>query len=365
VSVGVRMEDVSVALGGATILDGVSLDAQPGEFVTLLGPSGSGKTTTLNVLAGFVAHERGRVAIGDEVVDALPPHRRNIGFVFQSYALFPHMTVAQNVGYPLAARKVSRAERDRRVAEVLDLVQLPHAGDRAVRSLSGGQQQRIALARALVFEPNLLLLDEPLAALDKQLRDAMQLEVRRIHERTGMTTIAVTHDQVEAMTMSDRVVILDGGRISQAGTPEEVYEHPANLFVAGFLGEANLLPARDGRVAALGVATSGQRDGTAIVRPERLELTAGPDDGRPGVVSDARFQGTRMRLVVELEDGQTLLMAIPVDADGRRPARGERVHVRCTHETVHAVAEETPASTTTQVDADAVAEAPAPAASPR
>ena len=290
-SVAVRIEDLSVRLGDADVLDGVSLEAEPGEFVTLLGPSGSGKTTTLNVIAGFVEHQRGRVTLGEQVVDALPPHKRNIGFVFQSYALFPHMTVARNVEYPLAARKLARGERDRRVREALELVQLPDAGPRAVRSLSGGQQQRVALARALVFEPSLLLLDEPLAALDKQLRDTMQLEVRRIHERTGMTTIAVTHDQVEAMTMSDRVVILDGGRISQAGTPEEVYERPANLFVAGFLGEANLLAARDGAVPALGAATSGARTGTAVVRPEQLELTADASSGRPGTVARRELPG--------------------------------------------------------------------------
>ena len=242
--------------------------------------------------------------------------------------------------------------------EVLELVQLPGTGDRAVRSLSGGQQQRIALARALVFEPDVLLLDEPLAALDKQLRDAMQLEVRRIHERTGMTTIAVTHDQVEAMTMSDRVVILDDGRVSQIGTPEEVYERPANLFVAGFLGEANLLPARDGAVPALGAGTSGAAQGTAVVRPEQLALTdAG--SGRPGTVTDASFQGTRMRLGVRLESGETMIVSAPVDAAGDRPGRGDPVHVRSTHPTVHAVAETATARTTTA----AAVEAPA-AASP-
>ena len=358
-SVAVRIEDLSVRLGDADVLDGVSLEAEPGEFVTLLGPSGSGKTTTLNVIAGFVEHQRGRVTLGEQVVDALPPHKRNIGFVFQSYALFPHMTVARNVEYPLAARKLARGERDRRVREALELVQLPDAGPRAVRSLSGGQQQRVALARALVFEPSLLLLDEPLAALDKQLRDAMQLEVRRIHERTGMTTIAVTHDQVEAMTMSDRVVILDGGRISQAGTPEEVYERPANLFVAGFLGEANLLAARDGAVPALGAATSGARTGTAVVRPEQLELTADASSGRPGTVRDASFQGTRLRMTVALDSGETVIVSSPVGAEADRPAPGDAVGVRFTLDTVHAVPETASAATT--LDAVAADPSPAPA----
>ena len=345
-SVAVTIEDLSVSLGGTEVLSGVTLEAAPGEFVTLLGPSGSGKTTTLNVLAGFVRHAKGRVALGGEVVDALPPHRRNIGFVFQSYALFPHMTVERNVAYPLAARKVPRAERERRVREVLELVQLPGTGDRAVHSLSGGQQQRIALARALVFEPDVLLLDEPLAALDKQLRDAMQLEVRRIHERTGMTTIAVTHDQVEAMTMSDRVVILDDGRVSQIGTPEEVYERPANLFVAGFLGEANLLAVRDGAVPALGVAAGGAKQGTAVVRPEHVALTDDPA-GRPGTVTDASFQGTRMRLAVRLESGETIIVSAPVEGVADRTGRGDAVRVRSTHQTVHAVGETATAATTT------------------
>jgi ABC-type Fe3+/spermidine/putrescine transport system ATPase subunit len=178
-SVAVTIDDLSVTLGGSPILSGVSLDVAEGEFVTLLGPSGSGKTTTLNVLAGFVRHSGGRVSIGGRVVDDLPPHRRNIGFVFQNYALFPHMTVAENIAYPLVARKVAKRERRASVEQALELVRLPHVADRPVRALSGGQQQRIALARAMVFEPSLLLLDEPLGALDKQLRDAMQLEVRR------------------------------------------------------------------------------------------------------------------------------------------------------------------------------------------
>ena len=334
-SVAINVDDLSVTLGEATILSGVSLTVEPGEFVTLLGPSGSGKTTALNVLAGCVRHSAGRVAIGGRVVDELPPHERNIGFVFQNYALFPHMTVAHNVGYPLLACKVARSERERRVQEALELVRLPRVGSRAVRSLSGGQQQRIALARALVFEPDLLLLDEPLAALDKQLRDAMQLEVRRLHERTGMTTIAVTHDQVEALTMSDRVAILEQGRIAQVGTPEEVYQRPADLFVAGFLGEANLLDASDGRAPGLRVETTGARDGTAVIRPEDLVL-GGPDDGGvPATVDAISFQGPRLRVQATLESGERVVVSCPVDAAAPTPA--ERVTVRAVHDTVHAV----------------------------
>ena len=191
-SVNVTIEDLRVTLGGAEVLGGVSLDVASGEFVTLLGPSGSGKTTTLNVLAGFIRHTSGRVALGGTVVDDLPPHERNIGFVFQNYALFPHMTVAENVAYPLVARKIPRREREPRVRAVLDLVRLPQLADRAVRSLSGGQQQRIALARALVFEPHLLLLDEPLAALDKQLRVQMQTELKTLQKTVGVTSVFAT-----------------------------------------------------------------------------------------------------------------------------------------------------------------------------
>jgi putative spermidine/putrescine transport system ATP-binding protein len=338
-SVNVTIEDLAVTLGGAQVLEGVSLDVAEGEFVTLLGPSGSGKTTTLNVLAGFIRHTGGRVALGGTVVDDLPPHERNIGFVFQNYALFPHMTVAENVAYPLVARKIGKRKREPRVREVLELVRLPQLADRSVRSLSGGQQQRIALARALVFEPNLLLLDEPLAALDKQLRDAMQLEIRRIHERTGMTTVAVTHDQVEAMTMSDRVAILDAGRISQVGTPREVYQRPANLFVASFLGEANLLEARDGTVPALGVVTSGARDGTAVIRPEDLLLGRPDEGGVAGAVDAISFQGSRQRVLVSLESGERLVVSAPVDDGAARLGAGDAVGVRASNPAVHSVAE--------------------------
>jgi putative spermidine/putrescine transport system ATP-binding protein len=342
-TVAVAIDDLSVTIGGTPILSRVSLDVAEGEFLTLLGPSGSGKTTTLNVVAGFVRHSQGRVSIGGTVVDELPPHQRNIGFVFQSYALFPHMSVAENIAYPLVARRVSRGERRTRVQQALELVRLPEVAGRPVGALSGGQQQRIALARAIVFEPSLLLLDEPLAALDKQLRDAMQLEVRRIHERTGTTTIAVTHDQVEAMTMSDRVAILDAGRISQVGTPEEIYQRPANLFVAGFVGEANLLAVRGGAVPALGVATTGVPEGTAVVRPEDLLLGRDDDPGSAATVEAVSFQGTRLRVAAKLDSGERLVVSEPASdgATGLHP--GDRVRVRTRHSTVHAVAEETAA----------------------
>lgn len=343
-SVSVSIEDLGVAFGETEVLRGLSLDIEQGEFVTLLGPSGSGKTTTLNVIAGFIKPSGGRITFDGRPVDDLPPHRRNIGFVFQSYALFPHMTVAENVAYPLVARRVDKREAVAKVAEILELVRLPGLADRSVRSLSGGQQQRIALARALVFGPSLLLLDEPLAALDKQLRDAMQLEIRRIHQEMNMTTIAVTHDQVEALTMSDRVAILDSGDISQVGTPLEVYRKPANLFVAGFLGEANLLHASGGFVPALGVAAVGARDGTAVVRPEDLEIARTADgDGQPARVEEASFQGSRIRLIVRLESGERLIVSEEVSEEliGARP--GSPVQIRSRYPAVHTVAERLPA----------------------
>jgi putative spermidine/putrescine transport system ATP-binding protein len=337
-SVPVAIDDLHVELGGTEVLAGVGLHVRAGDFVTLLGPSGSGKTTLLNVLAGFVRHKAGRVAIGDTVVDDVPAYRRNIGFVFQSYALFPHMTVAENIAYPLVARRVRRKAQKQRVKEVLDLVHLPNLQSRPVGSLSGGQQQRVALARALVFEPSLLLLDEPLAALDKQLRDAMQLEIRRIHEQTGMTTLAVTHDQVEAMTMADRVAILNQGRVAQVGTPEEVYRRPADLFVASFLGEANLLAARDGAVPALHVATRGARDGTAIVRPEEIELT-GAGEGVPARVEEVVFQGMRLRVLLRLASGPRVVCSLVGSDAATPPHPGDECVVRSRVSPVHAVSE--------------------------
>src|SRR5580658_2745555 len=221
---------------------GVSLDIRSGEFLTLLGPSGSGKTTTLMMIAGFEAPSDGDITIDGRSVVTLPPHRRNIGMVFQNYALFPHLTVAENIGFPLKQRGVDRATRARLVDESLELVRLPGYEARYPRQLSGGQQQRVALARAIVFQPRLLLLDEPLGALDKQLRESLQLEMRRLHADLGITFIHVTHDQEEALTMSDRIAVVNEGRIAQLGTPEDLYDRPCDRFVASFIGESNFLP---------------------------------------------------------------------------------------------------------------------------
>src|SRR5271157_4624965 len=221
---------------------GVSLDIRSGEFLTLLGPSGSGKTTTLMLIAGFETPTTGDIAIDGRSVVALPPHKRNIGMVFQNYALFPHLTVAENIGFPLKQRGIDRATRARLVAESLELVRLSGYQARTPRQLSGGQQQRVALARAIVFRPRLLLMDEPLGALDKQLREGLQLEMRRLHAGLGITFIYVTHDQEEALTMSDRIAVMNEGRIAQIGTPEDLYDRPSSRFVASFLGESNFLP---------------------------------------------------------------------------------------------------------------------------
>lgn len=222
----------------------VSLSVRRGEFISFLGPSGSGKTTTLMMIAGFEQPSAGSIMLGGRSLDVIPAYRRNIGIVFQSYALFPHMTVRRNVGFPLRMRKVPSAEIERRVDKVLEMVGLGSFGERRPRELSGGQQQRVALARALVFEPDVLLLDEPLGALDKNLREQMQVEIKRLHRELGITMIYVTHDQSEAMTLSDRLVVFSDGRIEQIGTPLEVYHKPASRFVADFVGDCNRLPGR-------------------------------------------------------------------------------------------------------------------------
>ena len=229
--------------GKVVALDDVDLDVRAGEFLTLLGPSGSGKTTLLMVLAGFIRPDQGSLKFGGDEVIRLAPHKRDIGMVFQNYALFPHMDVATNVAYPLKLRAVKGAEQQRRVEAALQTVQLEGYGARRIDELSGGQRQRVALARAIVFEPRIVLMDEPLSALDKQLRERMQIELRQLHEKLGTTTIYVTHDQREALTMSDRIAVISGGRIMQLDTPQVIYEQPKNRFVAEFIGESAFLKA--------------------------------------------------------------------------------------------------------------------------
>lgn len=245
----VRLRKLAKAYGTTAAVDDVSLEIPAGAFVSLLGPSGSGKTTTLNLIAGFLTPDRGEIFIDGRPVADVPSHQRNIGMVFQSYSLFPHMTVAQNVGFPLRMRtRLSRSEARKRIADILALMQLSEYGSRYPRQLSGGQQQRVAIARALVSRPRLLLMDEPLGALDRNLRAQLQAEIRRIHQSVGTTIVYVTHDQSEALTMSDLVVVMHRARIAQIGTPRALYESPASVFVADFLGESNLIA---GTIAAI------------------------------------------------------------------------------------------------------------------
>lgn len=279
-------------------VDQVSLTIAPGEFMTLLGPSGSGKTTTLNLIAGFETLTAGSIAFDGTDVGSLPPHKRNLGMLFQNYALFPHMTVAQNVGYPLRERRMPKSEVIRKVAEVLELVQLTGRDGHYPTQLSGGQQQRVALARAIVYGPRALLLDEPLGALDRNLRGALQAEIRRIHREVGSTFVFVTHDQEEAMSLSDRIALFNRGRIEQLGTPEELYRAPETLFTARFLGDSLVFEPLGGdeRVGqwhehswslSPGTVAEGASDGdrALVVRPEDVRLVLDPDDVPSGASS--------------------------------------------------------------------------------
>lgn len=297
---GIRITDVTRIYPGMDhpAVDNVSLDIAAGEFMTLLGPSGSGKTTMLSMIAGFAALSAGSISIDDHDVSRLKPHRRNLGVVFQQYALFPHMSVTKNVAFPLQQRRMPKAEIDRKVREALELVHLENLADRLPKQLSGGQQQRVALARAVVYEPRALLLDEPLGALDKKLRDQLQREIARMHRELAMTFIFVTHDQEEALTLSDRIAVFNEGRIEQVGTPNELYERPSTLFVAQFLGESNVF--------------SGIQDGQlAVVRPERLDLHTSSDRlpsghyHRKATITDIVYVGNHHRIGLAFEDGAT------------------------------------------------------------
>ncbi len=241
-----QLAALTKCFGATRAVDAIDLTVAPGEFVTLLGPSGCGKTTTLNMIAGFIVPDAGSIRLQDRPVEALPPFRRNLGLVFQDYALFPHMSVAENVGFGLRMRRIPRDDIARRVKEALDLVQLNGLDDRRPLQLSGGQRQRVALARALVIQPAMLLLDEPLSNLDLKLREEMRLEISALQRRLGIATVFVTHDQGEALTMSDRIAVMRDGRIEQIGTPGDIYERPATRFVAGFIGTANLIKSPDG-----------------------------------------------------------------------------------------------------------------------
>jgi putative spermidine/putrescine transport system ATP-binding protein len=321
-------------------LSALDLDVARGELLTLLGPSGSGKTTTLMLLAGFETPDAGRILLQGRDIARLPAHKRGIGVVFQSYALFPHMTVAENVAFPLEARGVPKAERAARVARALEMVRLPEYGDRRPAQLSGGQQQRVALARAMVFEPPVVLLDEPLGALDKALREEMQHEIRTLHQRLGLTMLYVTHDQSEALTLSDRIAVLAGGRLRQVAAPRTLYDAPADAFVAGFVGENNRLGATvqavSGGIGQLALDGGGAMPARLaeplaagdrallMVRPERVTL--GAAGGLPARLVEALFQGDHVRLRLGLPGGAELIAKRPV-GEGALPEPGTTVAV--------------------------------------
>jgi putative spermidine/putrescine transport system ATP-binding protein len=314
-----------------TAVDDVTLHVRQGEFLTLLGASGSGKSTLLNILAGFVEPSAGRIELGGRDITAVPPHKRGLGMVFQHYALFPHMSVWDNVAFPLRRRKVARAEVERRVQQALDLVELGALARRRPAQLSGGQQQRVALARAIVFQPQALLMDEPLGALDKRLREQLQLEIKHLHQDLGTTFVFVTHDQEEALTMSDRIAVLRNGKLVQVGTPEDLYERPCNLYVARFLGESNVFSGdSDGERfvdastrAAFAVGRAATGASALVVRPEDLQLTAeggdvpGAHNAVSGVVREVVYLGSGLRIEVALPDGRTVVV--------RAGTRGELV----------------------------------------
>ena len=278
--------------GDVVAVDGVDLDIPAGEFFTMLGPSGSGKTTTLRLIAGFERPDDGRIELAGRDVASIPPFDRPVNTVFQDYALFPHMKVQENVEYGLRVKRVGQAERRRRAEEALEMVRLGGYGDRKPGQLSGGQRQRVALARAIVNQPQALLLDEPLGALDLKLRQDLQIELKELQQQLGMTFVYVTHDQEEALTMSDRIAVFNEGRIEQLGTPAETYEHPATEFVAGFIGTSNVI-ARNGR--------------TFTVRPEKVRLLPfEADEGEPGTIRAVVYVGPATRFVVALDGGGEL-----------------------------------------------------------
>ncbi len=329
----ITLERVTKRFDDVVAVDEADFAVAPGEFFSLLGPSGCGKTTTLRMIAGFERPTSGRILLEEEDVSRVPPHRRNVNTVFQHYALFPHMSVYDNVAFGPRSHRVDPAEVDRRVGELLEVVRLGDLARRRPAQLSGGQQQRVALARALVNYPTALLLDEPLGALDLKLRQAMQLELKRIQREVGVTFVYVTHDQEEALTMSDRIAVMHQGRVEQIGTPEEVYHAPATVFVAGFIGVANLLPARvvsrSGATATAAVAgehvvpvavdgwsAAPGEAATVMVRPERVRVSAAaPPHGAavPATVGSTIFQGPLVRLGLRTGDGTEIVAHVGPD----------------------------------------------------
>ena len=352
----VRFKDVQKTYDGEIlVVKNLNLDIAPGEFLTMLGPSGSGKTTCLMMLAGFETPTNGQILLGGNELNTVPPHKRGIGMVFQNYALFPHMSVAENLAFPLEVRRMSQADAAAKVKRALDMVELGEFGARRPAQLSGGQQQRVALARALVFEPDLVLMDEPLGALDKNLREQMQYEIKHIHENLGMTVVYVTHDQSEALTMSDRIAVFNDGVIQQLARPADLYERPENAFVAQFIGENNKLIGKvdqvdgdtcvvdvDGyKIRALNVAHEGVGSSTTLsLRPERVSLA--PSDGEVPNNFDAKvleliYLGDLIRCRVSVCGDDEFIVKVPNASGHATINEGDDVRVGWTAEDCRAL----------------------------
>jgi spermidine/putrescine transport system ATP-binding protein len=351
----VQLEELGKRFNEVVAVDGIDLDIASGEFFSLLGPSGCGKTTTLRMIGGFERPDDGRILLDGRDMAQTPPHKRPVNTVFQNYALFPHLSVAENVGFGLRLQHAGKDEARGRVSEALKLVRLEGFEERRPTQLSGGQQQRVALARALVLNPSVLLLDEPLGSLDAKLRKALQIELKSIQEEVGITFIYVTHDQEEALTMSDRIAVMSNGKVVQVGPPKEVYEAPATAYVADFLGVSNLMDARaegspDGRcrvrlgefdlVAAAG-DTEADGEVKVVIRPERIEVEeggAGGDNRVPGMVERTVYLGPTMQVIVQLPEGRIVQAMIPNRGEEHGFAQGTSVTLHLPPEDVRVLA---------------------------
>jgi len=351
----VRLEDLTKQFGDVVAVDSISLDVKKGEFITLLGPSGSGKTTILMMIAGFQMPTLGKIFIENEMVVFKPPFKRNVGMVFQNYALFPHMTVFDNIAFPLRMRKARDKDISDSVEKVLDLVKLSGLSKRYPKQLSGGQQQRVALARALVYNPPVLLMDEPLGALDKKLREHMQLEIKQLHKSVGITVIYVTHDQAEALTMSDRIAVMNLGRIEQVGFPSDLYERPKNKFVADFIGETNLIEAElmgGGEGKSILVTSKGVKILSSVqyplstkkvnvaIRPERISFVKSLQEKintYEGVVEEAIYIGDTLKYKVLVENKESLIVTQKNDLGSNRYKIGDHVLVGWQDEDINLV----------------------------
>ena len=344
----VVIQSISKSFGSQQVLNDVSFTVQDGHFLSLLGPSGCGKTTLLRIVAGLEFADTGSISIGDQDITGVPVEKRNIGIVFQNYALIPHMTVFNNIAYGLKIRKRPKVEIAAKVKEYLSLVGLEGLADRKIPQLSGGQQQRVALARALIIEPQILLLDEPLSALDRKIRGEMQYEIRRIQQQVGITTLFVTHDQEEAMTMSDEILLMNGGHVEQLSTPQELYNHPVSLYASDFLGKSNTLSGvlrqEKGRLSIQGKGwqfsippTEGLSPGNqvrAVIREEDLRLHAAPvEDGCIGEIQSTAFLGSTCRISVSVGSATLFVSCLNIDTEKFRP--GQQVYLTAAPERVH------------------------------